>query len=81
MSPIPFTLPPVEMIDVGHARLAHHCLGQGPDVVLIYGWPVYSATWRNVAPLLARHYRVHLLDLPGTGHSEWDDNSRGQCRR
>jgi len=64
------------MIDVGHAKLAYRCLGQGPDVLLIHGWPLYSATWRNVAPLIARHYRVHLLDLPGTGHSEWDDNSR-----
>ena len=67
---------PDRMLDVGHAKLAHYVFGRGPDVVLVHGWPLHAATWRNVVPLLANDFTLHLLDLPGTGQSEWSERSR-----
>lgn len=41
--------------------------GTGPVVVLIHGTGGASHSWRDVFPLLARHYHVIALDLPGQG--------------
>lgn len=62
---------PVRFLDLGHTRLAHRAVGQGPDVVLIHGWPLHSLTWRDVVPRLADRYRCHVIDLPGTGETTW----------
>ncbi|WP_299017206.1 pimeloyl-ACP methyl ester esterase BioH [uncultured Photobacterium sp.] len=43
--------------------------GQGLDLVLIHGWGMNGAVWQQLLPLLTPHYRVHLVDLPGYGHS------------
>ena len=43
--------------------------GSGPDLVLLHGWGLHSGTWDDVAPLLARRFRVHAMDLPGHGLS------------
>ncbi len=51
------------------AGLAHWRFGRGPDVVLVHGWPLHSATFRHVVPLLAKRFTVHLFDLPGVGAS------------
>ena len=66
---------PHDFVDVGHSRLAHWCIGAGPDLVFVHGWPLHSATFRDIAPLLGRNYRCHLLDLPGAGRSEWTERS------
>jgi len=63
---------PDERLDVGHSRLAYWRFGQGPDVVLLHGWPLHSATFRRLVPLLAEDFTLHLFDLPGTGKTEWD---------
>jgi len=68
-----FSQPPGSFLDVGHARLAYRRLGNGPDLLFVHGWPVTSATFRDIAPALAQRYTCHLIDLPGAGHSEWDD--------
>ncbi|MHA7002904.1 pimeloyl-ACP methyl ester esterase BioH [Aeromonas schubertii] len=47
--------------------------GKGPDLVLLHGWGMNSAVWHGVAPLLANHYRLHLVDLPGFGASALPD--------
>lgn len=39
-------------------------------VVLVHGWTADSSTWRHQVPVLAKHYRVITLDLPGHGQSE-----------
>lgn len=41
----------------------------GPDVVLVHGWGLSAAVWRDVAPRLAESFRVTLVDLPGHGRS------------
>lgn len=43
--------------------------GNGPDLVLVHGWGLSGAVWQGLVPLLAPHFRLHLLDLPGFGHS------------
>jgi pimeloyl-[acyl-carrier protein] methyl ester esterase len=44
-------------------------LGDGPDLVLLHGWGLHGGVWRALAPRLAESFRVHLVDLPGHGHS------------
>lgn len=48
-----------------------HCqrLGDGPDLVLLHGWGLHSGIWDGVAERLADRFRMHLIDLPGHGHS------------
>jgi pimeloyl-ACP methyl ester carboxylesterase len=60
---------PHRFIDVGHSRIAYWKMGSGPDVVFVHGWPLHSATFRRIVPLLARHFTCHLIDLPGAGHT------------
>ena len=62
---------PHDFVAAGRGRLAYWRFGQGPDVVLVHGWPLTAATFRHLAPALAQKYTLHLFDLPGVGHSEW----------
>lgn len=39
--------------------------GDGPDLALIHGWGVGAAAWDELLPLLAPHFRVHVVALPG----------------
>ncbi len=43
--------------------------GQGPDVILLHGWGMNGAVWQQTAERLARCFCVHVVDLPGYGHS------------
>ncbi|MDP2574856.1 pimeloyl-ACP methyl ester esterase BioH [Vibrio penaeicida] len=43
--------------------------GQGPDLILLHGWGMNGAVWQQTAERLARHFSVHVVDLPGYGHS------------
>ncbi|MCO6048729.1 alpha/beta hydrolase [Mesorhizobium sp. RP14(2022)] len=54
-------------------RVAWTRFGEGPPLVLIHGTPFSSQVWRRIAPLLARHWTVHLFDLLGYGRSEMRD--------
>jgi pimeloyl-[acyl-carrier protein] methyl ester esterase len=42
-------------------------VGEGPDIVLIHGWAMHSGIFAPLTDLLAAHFRVHLVDLPGHG--------------
>ncbi|HEY3355052.1 MAG TPA: alpha/beta fold hydrolase, partial [Polyangia bacterium] len=54
---------------VNGTRLVWGELGAGPPLVLLHGlWDSHRA-WRRVAPLLAPHFHVLMLDLPGHGWS------------
>lgn len=44
-------------------------LGAGPDIVLLHGWALHGGAWAAVAKRLAARFRVHVVDLPGHGHS------------
>lgn len=43
--------------------------GDGPPLLLLHGHPQTHATWRYVAPALARHHTVVTPDLRGYGDS------------
>lgn len=43
--------------------------GQGPDLVMLHGWGMHGGVWRGVCDALAQRFRLHLIDLPGMGHS------------
>ncbi len=49
-----------------------HCqsVGQGEDLVLIHGWAVSLAIWHPIVKRLSKHFRLHLINLPGFGESE-----------
>jgi magnesium chelatase accessory protein len=42
-------------------------LGQGPQLLLLHGTGAATHSWRGLLPLLARHFDVVALDLPGHG--------------
>ena len=43
--------------------------GQGPDLVLVHGYPLDGAMWSGVARALSERFRVFKLDLPGHGEN------------
>lgn len=47
--------------------------GDGPDLILLHGWAMHAGIFAPLTPLLAAHFRVHLVDLPGHGFSRHDD--------
>ncbi len=46
--------------------------GSGADLVLLHGWGLNSSIWDGIAQELKESYRLHRIDLPGHGHSEWN---------
>ncbi len=63
---------PHDRIDIEHSRVAYWQFGQGPDLFFVHGWPLHSATFRNLVPELSRSFTCHLIDLPGTGQTVSD---------
>jgi len=60
-----------EQVEPMHIKV----MGQGPDLVMLHGWSMHSAVWHDLVEDLAQHYTLHLVDLPGHGQSEWQDNT------
>ncbi|MBL8340880.1 MAG: alpha/beta hydrolase [Rubrivivax sp.] len=52
------------------ARIHWEALGQGEPLVLVMGLGCSSAMWFRLAPRLARHFRVIVLDNRGVGRTE-----------
>ena len=44
--------------------------GSGPIMLLIHGTGASTHSWRKVMPLLAQHYTVLAVDLPGHGFTD-----------
>ncbi len=42
-------------------------MGEGPVLLLVHGTGASAHSWRDVMPILARHYSVIAPDLPGHG--------------
>lgn len=53
----------------GGDEVAYEVMGDGSPLVLVHGFPGNSFSWRQVAPALARHHRVHVYDMLGFGQS------------
>ena len=45
-------------------------MGAGPVLLLIHGTAAATHSWRDLAPLLAKHFTVIAPDLPGHGFTE-----------
>jgi len=43
--------------------------GHGPPLVLIHGWAMHGGIFRPLTERLADRWTLHLVDLPGHGHS------------
>ena len=50
-------------------KLHWQSFGQGPDLVLLHGWGMNGAVWQQTVESLQPYFRVHVVDLPGYGHS------------
>ena len=56
-------------VDNGQARIHWSAVGKGPPLLLVMGLGCSSAMWFRLAPLLARDFRVILMDNRGMGQS------------
>jgi pimeloyl-ACP methyl ester carboxylesterase len=65
-------LAPVNGIKVWYA-----VFGSGEPVVLLHGGLANSAYWGNQVPVLAKHYRVIVMDSRGHGRSTRDERPYG----
>ena len=45
-------------------------MGEGPPLLLIHGTGAATHSWRDLAPMLARHFAVTAMDLPGHGFTQ-----------
>lgn len=70
-----FRATPHRYFDLGHSRVAYYRFGRGPDVFFVHGWPLDAATFRRILPVLAASFTCHLVDLPGVGQTDSDDDA------
>lgn len=70
-----FRSDPDGYLDVGAGEAAYRRVGTGPDVLFVHGWPVSGATFRTLLPDLAEHVTCHIVDLPSSGASRFDDDT------
>lgn len=47
--------------------LPYQLEGRGSPLLLIHGWGVTHKVWRNLVPLLAPHFQLIIVELPGMG--------------
>ena len=52
------------------ARLHVESVGEGRPLVLLHGFALHGGLFAALLPALAKHHRVHVVDLPGHGHSD-----------
>jgi haloacetate dehalogenase len=56
-------------IERSGVRLHGRVGGEGPPLLLLHGHPQTHAMWHRVAPTLAKHFTVVMMDLRGYGDS------------
>lgn len=56
--------------NVNGLRLAYHCEGLGPAVLLLHGFPSWSWDWHEVLPTLKKSRRTIVPDFLGFGFSD-----------
>ena len=55
--------------------LRHVVSGNGPPILLLHTIRTQLEYFRDLAPLLATKFTVHVIDLPGHGYSPIDDSA------
>lgn len=68
--PRSFAGPDSSFVQVGGNTIHYVQQGSGRPLVLIHGFAGSTYTWRKLTPLLAGHFCVYALDLPGFGLSD-----------
>ncbi|MCA9560712.1 MAG: alpha/beta fold hydrolase, partial [Myxococcales bacterium] len=61
--------PPRQFIALPDGPVAWTDEGQGPTLVALHGLPGTARDFRYLAPLLAAHWRVVRIDMPGFGET------------
>ncbi len=64
------TLEPRARFATSGGELAYTDVGDGPAVVFLHGFPLWSYEWREFIPLFASRFRVIAPDLLGYGDSD-----------
>src|SRR5688500_5557355 len=59
--------PAKRLLSIDGRQIAYIDLGAGDPVILLHGCPFSVYEWRDVAPALAKHFRVIAPDLVGLG--------------
>jgi pimeloyl-[acyl-carrier protein] methyl ester esterase len=54
----------------GAPHLHVESVGQGRPLVLLHGFALHGGLFAPLVPAFAQHHRVHVVDLPGHGHSD-----------
>lgn len=70
-----------QRVRVSGGEVAADVFGAGPPVVLVHGAPAWSYLWREVVPVLAGRYTVHVWDLLGYGDSRLDPGATPSIAR
>jgi pimeloyl-[acyl-carrier protein] methyl ester esterase len=55
-------------------KIHQQTFGKGKPIVMVHGWAMHSGIWRDFAQMLAKNYKVTLVDLPGHGRSKKIDS-------
>lgn len=58
-----------QFVNAAGLRWHVQTVGDGPLLLMLHGLGASTHSWRGMAPLLAAHYRVMLIDLPGHAFS------------
>ena len=58
-----------QFVNAAGLRWHVQTLGEGPLLLMLHGLGASTHSWRGMAPLLAAHHRVMLIDLPGHAFS------------
>jgi haloalkane dehalogenase len=66
-----FRSAPVQRLELGGVKLHYRVFGQGPEVLLLHGWPLSGITYRHLIETLRHQYRCYVPDLPGAGATPW----------
>lgn len=66
-----FRSAPVQQLELGGVKLCYRVFGQGPEVLLLHGWPLSGVTYRHLVETLRHQYRCYVPDLPGAGDTPW----------
>lgn len=67
---------PVHTIDAGGTPITYRVTGEGPPLLMIHGWPLCGATYRDYVAALRTRFTCIVPDLPGSGATPWDPTTR-----
>ena len=66
-------------IDTSAGKLFARTGGNGPPLLLLHGYAQTHVMWHRVAPALAGHFSLVMVDLPGYGWSSVPESGEGHA--